>query len=155
MPDDARSYALRLLGQRSYTTKDLERKLVGRQFERESIERTLARLTESGLLDDSKFAASFARAKLYGSVSTRRIRQMLARKGIAQALVLAAIEQVIAEEGIDTSIALEKVARKKFASYHDIDPMVLRRRLTGFLARRGYDLAEIRNVVAKVIDSRQ
>lgn len=155
MADDARSYALRLLGQRSYTTKDLERKLIGRQFERESVENTIARLTESGLLDDAKFAVNFARVKLHGSASSRRIRQMLARKGISQTVAQAAIERAIAEEGIDTSITLEKVARKKFASYDGLDRIVVRRRLTGFLARRGYDLDEIRAVVARVTDPRQ
>ncbi len=155
MADDARSYAMRLLGQRSYTTRDLERKLISKEFERDSIDKTIARLIETGLLNDSRFAVSFARAKLHGSASSRRIRQLLARKGIAQQMAQAAIEQAIEEEGIDTSATLEKVARKKFASYGSLEPLVVRRRLTGFLARRGYDLDEIRTVIAKVTAARK
>lgn len=150
--DDARAYALKLLGQRSYTTKDLRRKLTQKEFPAEEIERTIVRLSETRIIDDERFALNFARTKLSGSgASKRRIVQTLARKGIPRELSERAVDQVIADEGIDTQVTLEKVARKKFASYGDLEPHVLRRRLYGFLARRGYDMDEIRRVVGKII----
>jgi len=43
---------------------------------------------------------------------------------------------------------IERVARKKLAQLGDLEPVVLRRRLFAFLARRGYDLDEIKRMVA-------
>lgn len=152
MTDDARAYALRLLGQRSYTTRDLTRKLAQKSFSPEEIQKAIQRFTESGLLDDTKFAVNFARTRLAGSgASRRRIRQTLARKGIPQPVSDAAIEQVIEEEGIDTTVSLERVARRKRLALQGLDVHVVRRRLHGFLARRGYDVDEIRRVVAKIL----
>jgi regulatory protein len=149
--EDARAYALRLLGQRSYTTRDLARKLKTREFPPEEIERTIERLTETGLLNDERFALSYSRTKLSGSgASRRRIAQALARKGIPRELSERAVDQVIEDEGIDTAANLEKIAKKKLASYGDLEPHEIRRRLYGFLARRGYDIDEIRRVVAGV-----
>ena len=61
-----------------------------------------------------------------------------------------AIEQVVVDEEIDTRAVIERVARKKLASMGDLEPTVLRRRLFAFLARRGYEMDEIRDVVAAV-----
>lgn len=152
MSDDARAYALRLLGQRSYTTHNLRRKLLHKEFPAAEVEATLERLTETGLLDDSRFALSFARSKLTGAgASKRRVKQTLARKGIPGTVADIAIDQVIADEDIDTSASLERVAKKKLASYGELEPHVLRRRMYGFLARRGYDVDEIRSVVDRLM----
>ena len=61
-----------------------------------------------------------------------------------------AIEQVVIDEEIDTRAVVERVARKKLASMGDLEPVVLRGRLFAFLARRGYEMDEIREVVAAV-----
>ena len=58
------------------------------------------------------------------------------------------VYDVIVDEEIDTAAVVERVARKKLAQLGDLEPLVLRRRLFGFLARRGYDVDEIKRVVA-------
>ncbi len=83
-------------------------------------------------------------------VSARRISQELARKGVSAELSKQAIAQVVIDEEIDTRAVVERVARKKLASMGDLEPVVLRRRLFAFLARRGYEMDEIREVVAAV-----
>ena len=45
---------------------------------------------------------------------------------------------------------LERVAKKKLAQLGDLEPLVLRRRLFAFLARRGYDVDEINAVVSRL-----
>ena len=45
---------------------------------------------------------------------------------------------------------IERVAKKKLLQLGDLDPLVLRRRLFAFLARRGYDLDEIKAVVTRL-----
>jgi regulatory protein len=72
-------YALDLLSARAYTTQALRRKLRQKTFEPAEIESVLSRLLESGLLNDEKYAAEFARQRLVtGGSSVRRVQQVLA-----------------------------------------------------------------------------
>lgn len=152
MSDEARAYALRLLAQRSYPVAGLRRKLLAKEFSAEDTDAVISRLVESGLLNDATFAAAYARAKLSSSsASPRRVRQHLARKGIPSGIADSAVENVIREEEIDVEATLERVARKKVASFGDLEAHVKKRRLLGFLARRGYDLDDIRRVAERVL----
>ena len=105
----------------------------------------------AGILDDERYALAYTRSKLVGQgASARRISQELARKGVNAELAKQAIAQVVVDEEIDTKDVIERVARKKLKSMGDLEPVVLRRRLFAFLARRGYELDEIRDAVAAV-----
>ena len=148
----AYEYALRLLTARSYTARSLRRKLAQKGIEPETAEAVMTRLESSGLIDDAKYAEQYTRSKILTSgASKRRVVQDLRRKGIAQPLADAAIASVFAEEEVDPVAMAEKAARKKVAQMGDLDPIVLRRRLFGFLARKGYELDDIKRVVSKVL----
>ena len=57
-------YALSLLAARAYTVRGMRRKLVQKGFDPKDVEATVERLLSSGLLDDARFAAEFARQRL-------------------------------------------------------------------------------------------
>ncbi len=142
-------YALRLLTARSYTVRDLRRKLVQREYSPEEVAGTIERLERSGLLDDASYAERFARGKLVNEgASRRRVAQLLVRKGIGAQLVADAIARVVETEQVDSAVSIEKVARKKLQTLQGLDPRVARRRLFAFLARRGYELDEIKRTVS-------
>lgn len=142
-------YALRLLTARSYTVRDLRRKLVQREYSQDDVNATIERLERSGLLDDASFAERFARGKLVNeSASRRRVAQLLVRKGIAPDTVQDAIARVVEAEDVDAAASIEKVARKKLQTLTGLDPRVTRQRLFAFLARRGYDLEDIKRTVS-------
>lgn len=112
----------------------------------------IERLLGNGLLDDSRYAAQFARGRLLGpGASRRRIRQQLFQRGIKDDVANPAIDAVIADEEVDLEAVVEKDARKKLNSLAGLDPAVVRRRLYSHLARRGYDLDEINAVMKKVM----
>lgn len=143
--------ALDLLSQRPYTARDMRRKLIQKEIPADEADAVVERLTEAGLIDDAKYALAFARSKLLGSgASRRRIRDDLARKGVKGEIASEAVEQVIVDEEVDTKAVIERAARKKIASMGDLEPLVLRRRLFAFLARRGYDPDEIIEVTRKI-----
>jgi regulatory protein len=144
--------ALDLLSARPYSVRELRRKLIQKEVPADEADAVIERLRGAGLLDDTKYAMTYARSKLVsGAASKRRIRQELGRKGVAAELVTDAIEQVMVDEEVDTAVIIERVARKKVASMGDLEPLVLRRRLYGFLARKGYELDEIQAVMPKVL----
>lgn len=144
-------YALNLLTARAYTTRDLTRKLTQKGFEKTSIDETIERLTANGLLNDEKFAEEFARQRLMVSgASKRRVEQLLAKKGVSRETAQSASEKVIQEEDVDTIGAIEKIARKKLLSLGDLEPHVKRRRVFGLLARKGYDIDDINQVLSRI-----
>ena len=148
----AYNYALNLLSARPYAIRALHRKLIQKEYSAADADDAIRRLVDAGLLDDAKYAAQYARSKIVSSgMSKRRLQQDLYRKGIKPDVSAAAISQVIADEEIDTAVVIEAVARKKLAQLGDLEPLVLRRRLFGFLARRGYDVDEIKSVVARLV----
>lgn len=137
--------ALNMLAFRGRASRELARSLERKGEPRELVSRAIERLTEQGLLDDSAFAESFTRAKVLGAQqSRRRVQQDLARKGVARDVSDAAIATVFEEEQVDQRQIVEQAARKKLASLRKLDPVVRRRRLYAFLARRGYDGDDIR-----------
>ena len=148
----AYNYALNLLSARPYAIKALHRKLIQKEYSTADADDAIRRLVDAGLLDDAKYAQQYARSKIVSSgTSRRRLQQDLYRKGIKGDVATAAIAQVIADEEIDTGAVVEQVARKKLAQLGDLEPLVLRRRLFAFLARRGYDVDEIKRVVGSLI----
>jgi regulatory protein len=143
--------ALNMLAFRGRASKELARGLVRKGEPKELVDRAIVRLQEQGLLDDSAFAQSFTRAKVLGAKqSKRRVQQDLARKGVDRAVSDAAIATVFEEEGVDQREVVEAAARKKLRSLAKLEPVVRRRRLYAFLARRGYDGDDIRKAMAVV-----
>ena len=145
-------YALKLLTARAYTVRDLRRKLEQKGFTSEESSETVERLISSGLLNDERYAAEFARQRLVvAGASVRRVEQLLAGKGIPRDVAKAAADQVVSEESIDTLVYIERFAQKKLRSMGDLEAAVKRRRLFGFLARKGYNLDDIKQVVSRIL----
>jgi regulatory protein len=143
--------ALDLLSARPYTVRQLRRKLIQKEVPPDEADSIVERLLAAGLLDDSRYALAYARSKLIGQgASVRRIGQDLARKGVSAETSRRAIAEVVVGEEVDTRAVIAQVARRKLASMGDLDPVVLRRRLFAFLARRGYELDEIRDALASI-----
>ena len=150
-PPTAYNYALNLLAARPYTTRSLHRKLIQREYEAADADEAIRRLVANGLLDDAKYAEQYARSKILTTgASKRRVQQDLFRKGIKPELANEAIDAVIDQENIDPAALVERVARRKLAQMGDLEPLVLRRRLFSFLARRGYELDVIKSVVSRL-----
>ena len=143
--------ALNLLAFRARSSAELARTLVRKGEPKALVDRAVERLLGQGLLDDAAFAQSFTRAKVLGAQqSKRRVQQDLARRGVARTVSDAAIATVFEEEGVDQREVVEQAARKKLRTLTKLEPMVRRRRLYAFLARRGYDGEDIRRAMEAV-----
>ncbi|HEX8847934.1 MAG TPA: regulatory protein RecX [Gemmatimonadaceae bacterium] len=144
--------AVAMLAARGRAARDLERTLVRKGESPELARKAVERLTAQGFLDDAAFARSFVRAKSGNAgLAKRRLEQELGRRGVDRAVVSDAIEEVFAEEDRDEVAAAEQLARKRSRSIGDADPLASRRRLYGFLARRGYSPDVIQSALSKVI----
>ncbi|MES2180460.1 MAG: regulatory protein RecX [Gemmatimonadota bacterium] len=143
--------AIAMLAFRGRSATELARALVRKGEDKALVDCAIEKLTEQGFLDDAAFARSFTRAKVLGAnQSRRRVQQQLARKGIARDVSDDAIDTVFDEEGVDQRALVEAAARKKLRSLVKLEPLVRKRRLYGFLARRGYDGDDIRRAMDAV-----
>jgi regulatory protein len=153
--ESAHSYALKLLGMRGYSTRDLRRKLERRGYSHDETAQTMESLTRSGLLDDARLAEQYARSRMVNdSASPRRVMQLLSRYGIARETAEGAVSRVLELEELEPAATAEALARKKLSSLAGLERPIARRRLYGYLARRGFDLDVIRSAVAAVLSAR-
>jgi regulatory protein len=136
------------LGRRARSAHELERWLLQRGFDQADVTDAVQRLTEIGAIDDSQFARAFARSRALGKgMSRRRLAQELSRRGVARPMADAAIAEVLEEESVDERALLEEAARKKLAVLQGQDADTVKRRLYGYLARRGYSASDIQAVM--------
>lgn len=148
--------ALDMLAARARSTRDLRRQLIRKGEPQELVDLAVERLTRMGLLDDGSFARQVARSKMADAGhSRRRVRAELFRKGVDRAVSDEAITAVVEEEAVDEAANLEMVARKKFETLRSVDPQTRRRRLYAFLARRGYESADISRVLSRLTGEEQ
>jgi regulatory protein len=135
--------ALRALARRDHSIAELERKLRERNISETAAAAVVARLVESGYLDDRRFAERWADAAVRnGRGYGVRLRQDLARRGVNREI----IEEVLA--GITTTYgedaALAALAERRFAGF--VPGAATDRekhRVVAYLQRRGFPLAAI------------
>lgn len=145
--------ALDMLEARARGVAELRRLLLKKGEPESDVDAAIARLQANGLLDDANFARQLTRSKAAGAgLSRRRIQQELAKRGVARDVSDDAIGEVFDEEGIDENASIERVARKKLRMLMKVDGPTRKRRLYGYLARRGYDSDDIQRVLRVVLD---
>jgi regulatory protein len=143
--------ALNMLALRARSARELRHQLLRKGEPADQVDAAIDRLHATGLLDDDAFARQFARAKALGAgMSRRRIQQELGRRGVAREIGDRAIADVFEEEQLDEATVVEQAARKKLRSLKALDVETRKRRLFAFLARRGYDLDDIKRAVHAV-----
>jgi regulatory protein len=145
--------ALRILEFRARSEAELRRKLVAKGRSQTDVNEVIGRLRDQKILDDAAFARQFARTKLLSAgTSKRRVLQQLAQKGVRRDVADQALVELHEDEGVDDSKGIRRVAEKKWKSLGKLDDFTRRRRLYAFLARRGFDADEIRDVMSALGD---
>lgn len=141
----ALALALYYLEKRARTEKELRDKLARKQVPPQEIEAVLAKLKEIGYVDDVKYAAQFQRARNdYRPMGVRRLKIELQLKGVPREI----IETVKVEKDDELALA-QAAAESRLRQYANLDPETFRRRMTGFLARRGFGY----DVIKQTLDS--
>jgi len=143
--------SLDLLARAPRSVRDLRRRLLLKGEPEGDVDAAIERLTAAGLLDDAAYARAFVRAKVSSQAfSRRRLQQELARRGVARDIADAAIVEVLHDDNVDENANIERVARKKLRMLSGLDQDTQRRRLFAFLARRGYEVDDVRAVVERL-----
>jgi len=137
--------ATRYLSYRPRSESELRERLCQRGFDSDSVEVVLGRLREQGLVNDVDFAQFWQGNRQSFSPRSRWLtRRELRRKGVAEEI----IDQVVSAASDDDSAyraALGRARRLPVSDYQGF-----RRRLGGYLKRRGFSYGVINNTVEQL-----
>jgi regulatory protein len=143
--------AINMLEFRNRSTKELARRLKQKGEEEAPIQEAIERLTKAGFLNDASYARQYTRSKISSSgFGSRRLAFELTKKGVSREVTKQAIDEVKEEDQVDEKEVLEKVAAKKLRSLARYEREVQKRRLYGFLARRGFSNDDISKTMKKL-----
>lgn len=144
--------ALELLSFRARSESELEQRLRREDHAPAAIAATLLRCRELGYLDDRAFALSHVRDRLRLNPRGRRaLRSELYRKGVDRDVAEEAIEEAFAESGRSERELARELAEKRVGSLDRLELAAARRRLSAYLARRGFPGTIVRDVVRETL----
>ena len=135
----AKKTVAKLISYRSYTCKEIYRKLLAKGCEKEIAEQTIEEFCSAGILNDEEYAFCYIHDGLViGLKGLFRLKQELLAKGVAASVIERAAERV----DIDTAEQLEsyvqlKYGDKEFSDMREIEKAKMH------LMRRGYGISEI------------
>ena len=141
--------ALRYLGARARTVREVERHLDSCEYGEVEVYETVERLKELGLLDDVAFANEFVRTRLATKpISRAHLREQLLSHETDQEAIEQALSQIDEETQRQTAIATAEKYARQYARLapEERDEMVIRR-----LLARGYSYEEARSALRDAV----
>lgn len=150
--DQAREFTRRLLAKKDYSRAELDDLLQRAEVSAESAHAELDRCEQAGEVDDNRLAAWIVRTSHERKGRGRSaVENELYRRRIPADIV----EQVMKTIDDDAEHERAKVlVERRLASLGACDDESVRRRLSGFLARRGYTSSVVRSVINEVLAAR-
>jgi regulatory protein len=154
LADDAHEVAyqqaVHFIDYRPRSSAEVRRNLEKHGMPEEVIASVLQRLERSGLLNDARFAELWVENRSdFRPRSRRALTVELRQRGVDRQVIEEALED-LDEEGLAYQAAL-KQARK----LNGLEAPEFRRKLAGFLARRGFSYEVIKPVVDKIWNEQQ
>ena len=140
--------ATRLLDYRPRTEMEIRQKLQQKGFEAEEIESVVRRLKNANLVADEQFARMWIENRNESHPRSRRmIRYELRNKGISEQI----IDNALTESEQDSELAM-KAANRYARRLNSVDRQAFQKRLSAYLARRGFSYGTIAPVVRDLIN---
>ena len=143
--------ALRLIGHRPRSEQEVTQRLLKVNFSPEQVEQAVGKLRHAGLIQDENFARMWVenRAEFHPR-SLRLMRYELQHKGIAEEHIENALEDTVEEDELARRAAISYMRRLE-----NCDHEVFRKRLSGYLARRGFSYGTIAPLVSELWGQRE
>jgi regulatory protein len=145
--EEAKWLAINYIDYAPRTRLEVQRRLAKAEYDEEMIAAVLEELERIGLLNDSQFSQAWvenrSRSKKLGRV---RLASELRQKGVSKETVDEAVADIQPEDEFEAALAL---AEKRLKPSERDDPGA-KRRLAGYLQRRGYNWATIEQVFSRM-----
>jgi len=137
--------AMNFLSYRARSEQEVRQNLKKHEHADPVIEEILDRLRRGGLVDDQNFAEIWVENRSeFRPRGSQMLRVELRQKGIQDQVIADVLGQ------IDESALALKAARKKARRFQSLEWQDFRKKMNGFLARRGFHYGVISEVLPKV-----
>ena len=137
--------AVKLLSYRPRSEDEVRKNLKKQKFQEEVIEKVIDRMARGGLVNDVNFAELWVENRSeFRPRGSRLLRMELRKKGIPDDVIENATKDLNEDE-----LAF-RAARKQARKYKKLEWQEFRKKMNGFLARRGFDYGIISNVIPNV-----
>jgi regulatory protein len=137
--------AMLYLSYRARSESEIRKNLQKHEIPEAVIEQTLERLRENGLANDNQFARTWVENRNTFRPRSRRMMAMeLRQKGLDDEAIESAVESV------DDEAAAYVAGQKKSGRFKGLEWIEFRKKLSGFLARRGFSYSVIAPVVTRI-----
>lgn len=145
--EQATSAALHFVAYRPRSEREVRDRLRRRGFTAEAVDTAISRMRGWRYIDDSAFAEFWVENRVeHAPRGRRKLEAELRTKGVEREVVNQAIEHAALHE-LEDALAL---ARKRLSALREFDEATQRRRLSGYLARRGYDWPVVRSTLEQL-----
>lgn len=142
----ARFYALKVINFRPRSSKELTNKLQDKGFPQKIISEVLAEFKKNGLVDDKKFSKLWINSRMASKPKGEiLLREELRQKGVEDNVIKEAIEDTNKDKG--EYEVVKELADARMAALRDLDKKTAKRRLFGYLKRRGFSFETIMRVL--------
>ena len=138
MPDSAYVAALKMLGGRELSERQVRQRLARRRYENDAIDAAIARLRQNGSIDDARAARAMAHAETsFKKRGKLRVKRRLEAAGIAPAVAQRAIQDVF--EAIDADALMASALQKRLRGRESIGDDREFQRLYRYLVGQGFE----------------
>jgi regulatory protein len=138
--------ALRFISYRPRTESEVRKKLESQGFSESVVGETVERLISGQLIEDERFARSWIDDRSTFHPRSRRVLTLeLRKKGVAEETISTALADATSEDELAYQAAKHRIRRFQNLEYREF-----REKLSGYLARRGFNYGTIAPVVQKV-----
>jgi regulatory protein len=141
---------LRALERRSYARRDLGRRLVRKGHRQGAVEAALERAAGLGLLDDAAYARNYVETRSARGRGPGRLLRDLLSMGVERHVIETAIAEQWPPE-VDRSAMPRALAAKRARQLGELPREAKRRRLTAYLARRGFTGSDVREAIQEAL----
>lgn len=140
--------ALRFLGYRSRTVREVERHLDEKQYGEYEIMQVVDRLVELDLLNDRKFAEEYVASCLRTKpVSRRKLQMKLKEHEVPQEVIDDVLEAISDDSEVQCAV---EVAEKYANIYSDLDPDERNKIVMRRLLSRGYSFSTSKDALEMI-----
>jgi len=137
--------AMLFLSYRARSESEIRRNLRKHEIPEAVIEETLARLRQDGLANDKEFASAWVENRNTFRPRSRRMMTLeLRQKGLDEEAIHSAMENV------DDEASAYEAAQKRAVRFKGMEWNDFRKKLSEFLARRGFSYSVIAPVVTRI-----
>jgi regulatory protein len=145
----AYSDGLALLARREVSVAQLRERLLDREHSPAETEEAIAKLLETGALDDARVARAYARtaSKVKGRGRLRVTRELQAM-GIARDVIAEAVAEVFGD--LDERAMIDRAIQKKLRGGRTPSTVQERARLYQFLMRQGFTPAAVSAALRRI-----